>query len=155
MAFNKCVKNIVLFILFLVPIFFLTGCSLSGDKTSVIQEEKKAAVEKGQQDPQELVQAFMQATLGTIPNAEIDYDKARTMMTSQYAQEFTSPAFIPQAYAMQDGPSKVEFESKDIMGDTAEVVIMGYWGEDLQMRWKFELEKEDGLWKISFINPGQ
>jgi hypothetical protein len=154
MVLNKFVKNTIILILFLSPVFFLTGCN--DDKVSVTQEkEAGTVVEKGQQDPQELVQTFMQATLGTIANAEIDYDKARTMMTSQYAQEFTSPAFIPQAYGMQDGPDKVEFESKDIMGDTAEVVIMGYWGEDLQMRWRFELEKEDGMWKISLINPGQ
>jgi len=164
-------KNIILLALFLTPIFFLTGCNSDNNKVVVNQAEEKeqkeeiteqavvaeeiVEIEDDQENPQEIVELFMQATLGTLPNAAVDYDKAKTMMTSQYAEEFTTPMFIPQAYGIQDGPDRVEFEREDVIDDTAEVVVIGYWGEDLQMRWKFELEKEDGLWKISLINPGQ
>jgi len=105
--------------------------------------------------PREVVDMFTLSTLGSLPNSLIDYTLAKTLMTEQYAQEFTNPSFIPQAYGIQDGPDKVEFETENIQGDQAEVVLIGYWGNDLTMRWKFNLEKENGDWRLALINPGQ
>lgn len=105
--------------------------------------------------PGEVVRDFMFSTLGTLSGSNIDYERAENLMTSSYSEEFTSPAFIPNAYGIQEGPTEIEFEGEDVMGEEAEVIVMGYWGEDLQMRWKFELEQEEKEWKINFINPGQ
>ena len=105
--------------------------------------------------PTLVIESFMKATLGRIPNAEIDYDKARTLMTTNYAAEFDTPMFIPQAYGMQDGPDSVEVTDQEILTDTATVTVLGHWGPDNQMYWIFELKKQAGEWKLNFINPGQ
>ncbi|MFC1627330.1 hypothetical protein ACFL18_02090 [Patescibacteria group bacterium] len=105
--------------------------------------------------PTSVVENFMKATLGMIPNADIDYDKARTLMTTSYAAEFTDSMFIPLAYGMQDGPTSVEVTNEEILTNTATVTVLGHWGPENQMYWKFELEKEAGDWKLNFINPGQ
>jgi len=108
-----------------------------------------------QMSPQEVTKEFILSTLGTLPEAEINYELARSLMTSSYTEEFDSPAFIPNAYGIQEGPTSVEFESEDITGEEAEVIVIGHWGEDLQMHWKFEMKQEQGEWKVNFINPGQ
>lgn len=133
----------------------LTSCTQMPNVNPQLPDNTADTDSTTMSNPQDIVEDFMLATLGTLPNANVDYDKARTMMSSSYVTEFTDPMFIPQAYGMQDGPTGFEFESQDVMDDTAEVVVMGYWGDDLQMRWKFELVKEAGNWKVNFINPGQ
>jgi hypothetical protein len=152
-------KKIIYPLIILTFIILLSGCTASKNTTTTPAkqeaETKTITEEKVLKEPKEVTKTFMLATLGTLPNAEIDYDKAKTLMTRQYKAEFVNPAFIPQAYGIQDGPDKVEFERQDIEGEKADVVYMGYWGEDLQMRWKFEMEKENGEWKIALINPGQ
>ena len=145
----------VIVLLLLAFSVLLSGCSQKSDTLSQPSSNLEQETSTSESKPKDVVESFMLSTLGSLANAEIDYDKARTMMTSEYAAEFTSPMFIPQAYGMQDGPDRVGFENQDIMSDKAEVVMMGYWGEDLQMRWKFELVKEEGEWKIDLVNPGQ
>ena len=105
--------------------------------------------------PKAVINSYMKATLGMIPGADIDYDKARTLMTTNYAAEFTDSMFVPQSYGMQDGPDSVEITGQEILTDTATVTVLGHWGPDNQMYWMFELEKEAGEWKLNFINPGQ
>ncbi|MBD3279822.1 MAG: hypothetical protein GF390_03885 [Candidatus Pacebacteria bacterium] len=122
-------------------------------KTKAVDSQQKAEVNN--LTPQQVVLKFTQATLGTLPDAQLDYDYAKTLMTDNYVQEFQDSSFVPLAYGIQQGPDKIEFASEDINGNQAEVVMLGYWGEDLQMRWKFELVEEAGEWKLDLINPGQ
>jgi len=105
--------------------------------------------------PKTVIESFIKATLGRVPGAEIDYDKARTLMTTSYAAEFNTPMFIPQAYGMQDGPDNYEVTDEEILTNTATVTVLGHWGADNQMYWVFELKKQAGDWKLDFINPGQ
>ena len=76
-------------------------------------------------------------------------------MTDSYAAKFDSPMFVPLAYGMQDGPTDMEMRGEEISGETAEVTVLGLWGESNRMLWKFELQKQAGEWKLNFINPGQ
>jgi hypothetical protein len=157
MAKSKKNKIVIILVVLVAVVLFIYRRGQNFAQPIVNEQEavNQEMEETDSQDIQSIVESYMNATLGTLPNANIDYDKARSMMTQAYAKKFDSPMFVPQAYGMQDGPDRVAFESKDIMGDQAEVVMMGYWGDNLQMRWKFEFEREAGEWKISFINPGQ
>jgi ABC-type enterochelin transport system substrate-binding protein len=150
----------------LVTAFLLSAClpTSQNGAQSTLDETVQSPADKttaetdetaNMQPPRQVVDAYLKTTLGTIPSAQLDYDKAKTLMTKSYVQEFTDASFVPLSYGIQQGPDKVEFEREDISGSQAEVIIMGYWGDDLQMRWKFELLKEDGSWKIDLINPGQ
>ena len=103
-------------------------------------------------DPAEVVDAFIRATLGTVPGAVIDYDRARGLMTVAYAREFDSPDFVPLTYGIQEGPSSYGVAGADISGSRATVVVSGYWGADLGREWGFRLQQEDGLWRIGAID---
>jgi serine/threonine-protein kinase len=98
--------------------------------------------------PAAVVDTFVRSTLGTVPGAAVDHDRARTLMTADYAAEFDSPEFVPLAYGIQDGPTSYEIVSEDISGSSATVLVLGYWGGDLGRRWSFGLEQEDGAWKV-------
>jgi hypothetical protein len=98
------------------------------------------------------VEAFLKATLGTVPGAAIDYDRARSLMTTSYAAQFDSPAFVPATYGIQDGPTSYDFASEEIAGTTATVEVIGEWGGDPGRRWVFALNQEGGSWKIGAIN---
>ena len=148
-------QKILTFITILTLSLVLVGCNggktTTTDKTTTDTSTTETAIFS----PTKVVETFMKATLGSIPGAEIDYDKARTLMTTEYAAEFTTPMFIPQAYAMQDGPDSYEVTDEEILTDTATVTVLGHWGTENQMYWMFELKKEAGDWKLDFINPGQ
>jgi hypothetical protein len=134
----------------------LVGCIKPKlDTTTPTTTDTSTTTETTTLSPTKVVETFMKATLGSIPGALIDYDLARTLMTTSYAAEFDTPMFIPQAYAMQDGPDSYEVTNEEILADTATVTVLGHWGTTNQMYWMFELEKEAGDWKLNFINPGQ
>jgi hypothetical protein len=134
----------------------LVGCIKPKlDTTTPTTTDTSTTTETTTLSPTKVVETFMKATLGSIPGALIDYDLARTLMTTSYAAEFDTPMFIPQAYAMQDGPDSYEVTDEEILADTATVTVLGHWGTTNQMYWMFELEKEAGDWKLNFINPGQ
>lgn len=101
--------------------------------------------------PATVVDAFVKATLGSVPGADIDYDHARSLMTTSYAAQFDSPAFVPTTYGIQDGPTAYDIASEDIAGTTATVEVIGEWGGEPGRRWVFSLTQEGGSWKIASI----
>jgi hypothetical protein len=116
--------------------------------------ETPDAGEGDQQDlpsPTAVVDEFLRVTLGTVPGATVDYDRARVLMTVAYAAEFDSPAFVPLTYGIQDGPTSYEIAAEEISGSTATVVVLGYWEADLGRQWRFVLEEEAGLWRVANI----
>ena len=143
------IKKFAIFLTLLTLSITLTGCNHTETKSNTTTPTITTST------PTSVIESFMKATLGRIPNAEIDYDKARTLMTTSYAAEFDTPMFIPQAYGMQDGPISVEVTDEEILTNTATVTVLGHWGPDNQMYWMFELKKQAGEWKLDFINPGQ
>jgi hypothetical protein len=57
------------------------------------------------------VDTYMKLTLGSIPGANIDYERAKQYLTPSLATQFTTPMFIPASYCIQDGPSDVRVTS--------------------------------------------
>ncbi len=52
------------------------------------------------ESPASVVEDFVRATLGTVPEADLDYDYARSLMTTGYAYEFDSLEFVPLTYGI-------------------------------------------------------
>jgi len=140
-------KKTLIILIFLS--IFLVGCNHTETTTDTTSPTIAIST------PTAVIESYMKATLGMIPGANIDYDVARTLMTTSYASEFTDSMFVPQSYGMQDGPTSVEVTDEEVLTDTATVTVLGHWGPDNQMYWMFELEKQAGEWKLNFINPGQ
>jgi hypothetical protein len=99
-----------------------------------------------------VVDAFILATLGTVPGAAVDDDVARSLMTKGYAAEFDSPEFVPLAYGIQQGPDSYGIASEGVFEPTATVLARGYWGSDLGRQWRFALVRENTVWRISGID---
>jgi hypothetical protein len=106
----------------------------------------------GLPSPTAVVDEFLRVTLGTVPGAAVDYDRARALMTVAYAAEFESPEFVPLTYGIQDGPTSYELTGEEVSGATATIVVLGYWGADLGRQWRFTLEEEAGLWRVGGID---
>ncbi|MFW6149838.1 MAG: hypothetical protein ACOC6D_08265, partial [Atribacterota bacterium] len=100
--------------------------------------------------PREAVDIYLKSTLGTIPEADIDYDLAKQYMSAELKQEFSDPSFIPRSYCIQDGPSEVRIDSEETSNNIAEVIVSAKYGEWQEM-WKFKLIIEQEEWKIDEI----
>ena len=100
-----------------------------------------------QESPKEIVEIFMNATLGTLPEAEVDYDLARTHMTDKLKTQHLGEGWVPQFYGIQDGPISVKFISQNISGDSATVRFDPNWGE-MSLGWAFILTKENNKWLV-------
>ncbi len=100
--------------------------------------------------PTDVTENFIVYTLGTVPGAELDYDKARLLMSKAHQAEFTEDSFIPQFYGIQDGPDTYEMKIQAINGNDASVKVDVLYGE-MMLGWAFMLVKEDGQWKIDGI----
>ena len=115
-------------------------------------EPVESAAPEPSEGPATVVETFMKATLGTVPGAAIDHDHARSLMTSSYAAQFDSSAFIPTAYGIQEGPTGYEISSEEIAGTTATVAVVGRWRGEPGRRWSFVLNQEGGSWRVAAIN---
>ena len=102
--------------------------------------------------PSAVVDAFVLATLGSLPGAAVDDDMARSLMTEGYAAEFDSPEFVPLTYGIQQGPDSYQIASEEVFEPTATVLAHGYWGSDLGRQWRFALVREHSVWRISGID---
>ena len=105
----------------------------------------------GLPSPTDVVDEFIRVTLGTVPGAAVDDDRARVLMTVAYANEFASPEFVPITYGIQEGPTGYEIAAEEVSGSTASVTVLGYWGADPGRQWRFVLEEEAGLWRVADI----
>ncbi len=102
--------------------------------------------------PTEVAISYMYATLGTIPDADVHYDTAKTYMSKEFRAEFKDDSFVPLSYCIQDGPSEVSVSSEKIEGDKARVQIKAVYGDEWMDMWDFAFVKEDGEWKLDEIN---
>jgi hypothetical protein len=107
--------------------------------------------EQALRSPTAVVDAFVRLTLGTVPGASVDYDRARALMTVAYAAEFQSSEFVPLTYGIQEGPTSYEIAAEEVSASTANVLVLGYWGADLGRQWRFALQEEAGLWRVADI----
>jgi len=106
------------------------------------QTEKEPAV-----SPTDVAEDFILSTLGTVPGAKIDYEKAKTYMSEELKTQFTEDAFIPQFYGIQQGPDDYEMKLETTNEDTASVKVDAVYGTMMQS-WAFVLVKEADEWKI-------
>ena len=77
--------------------------------------------------PVGIVNFYMNYTLGKLSNAEINYDKAKELLTPDFAEEFQDSSFVPSSYCIQDGPDKVRITSDDYDSEYnwTEVIVDG------------------------------
>ncbi len=114
------------------------------------QTEKEPAVA-----PTKVAENFILSTLGTVPNAEINYEEAKTYMSEELKAQFTEDTFIPEFYGIQQGPDGYEMKTETINGDTSSVKVDAKYGAMMQS-WAFILVKEASEWKIDeFRNDAQ
>lgn len=128
-------------------IFLLTGAFLL---FSLIGRQKLETPETGK--PTAIVENYLKATLGTIPEAQINYETAKKYLAYDLVAKFNSPGFVPLSYCIQDGPQNIRIKSGENLGDKAAVKVEASWGDEWTERWEFVLIKESGQWKINKIN---
>jgi len=117
-------------------------------KTSTPVTSRDLTVEGN--SPTDVAENFIVYTLGTVPGAEIDYDKAKALASQNLLTQWTDDSFVPQFYGIQEGPDTYEMTTQTISGDTAVVKVEVRWG-DMGLAWAFGLVKENGLWKIDSL----
>ena len=129
--------------------FFLRDRGLTAAENEPRPLEPVGEPDLGQ--PEEVIQEFLLATLGSLPGAAIDYDKAKSLMTAAYAGSFDSPGFIPRVYGIQDGPRAYEITDGYVVDSALEYFVWGFWDGEAAMQWLFILQQENGAWKIAGI----
>lgn len=123
---------------------------ISSDRCGVSENTSQTAG-----SPSEITDAFMKATLGTLPGSSVDYVKARSYMADDLKVQNEDDYFVPRFYGIQDGPQSVQLISENISGNNAAVKYNANWGE-MGLGWSFSLVKENNQWKISeFRNDAQ
>ncbi|OIN89418.1 hypothetical protein CO019_00390 [Candidatus Berkelbacteria bacterium CG_4_9_14_0_2_um_filter_42_30] len=138
----------------IVAVYFWQKNKKSENSTPATSSSTETATQPVE-SPKEVVYSFMLSTLGTLPNAEINYDLARSYMTDKLKSEYSGESWVPMFYKIQDGPTSVKFISENISGNSTTVRYDPTWGE-MALGWAFILEKVNGKWLISeFRNDAQ
>ncbi|MCD4761091.1 hypothetical protein K8R42_04295 [bacterium] len=147
---KKIMKTLAFFI---VVVFLFMGASCTKDTNT--NTNVPIASPQGNDVgmlPTEVVDLYMHLTLGSIPQAEIDYEAAKSHLTDDLKTQFVNPMFIPVSYCIQDGPEEVRIISDEITGSVIEVVVEGQYGGAWQEMWNFSLVSDGDLsWLIQKI----
>ena len=101
-----------------------------------------------------VVETYMKHTLGTIFRADVDYEKAKKLLTPDLEAQFINPMFVPASYCIQDGPSNVRIISTELDAEMnwVNVTVEGMYGEDWQRMWEFTVVPVEGDdWMIQNI----
>ncbi|KKQ74324.1 MAG: hypothetical protein US94_C0007G0001 [Berkelbacteria bacterium GW2011_GWB1_38_5] len=108
-----------------------------------------------EESAKQVVENFMKYSLGTLPGAEVNYEKARAYLSDNMKAQYPDDNWVPMLYGIQDGPTSVKFISEN---DTGDSVVLRYdptWGE-MSSGWAFTLEKDNNKWFITgFSNTAQ
>lgn len=102
------------------------------------------AVESSKQ----VVENFMKYTLGTLPGAEVNYDKARAYLSDNMKAQYPGDNWVQKLYQIQDGPTSVKFISENPSEDSVVIRYDPSWGE-MSLGWSFTLEKDNNVWFIT------
>ena len=129
-----------------------------GASCSKTTEDNSAPVDKTDDFPEVeagvVVKKYMRNTLGSIPNANIDYDEAKKYLTDDLKSQFADPRFVPASYCIQDEPDNVRLIPPELDGNInrIEVVVEGQYGGAWQEMWNFSLVPDGDLsWLIQKI----
>ena len=93
-----------------------------------------------------VVVEYMNYTLGSIPGSEIDYEKAKKLLTPNLKEQFTSSVFIPTSYCIQDGPQEVRVKSA-IYNDTynwIKTIVEVNYSDGWYDMWEFRVVPVEG-----------
>jgi len=105
--------------------------------------------------PTEVVEIYMKHTLGSIPNSNIDYDKAKKYLSSELKKKFTDSMFVPTSYCIQDGPTDVKIISDEVDASSISIVVSALYGSEWKNMWKFSLSpdkaSDSNYWLIKEI----
>ena len=107
-----------------------------------------------EEEVQDIVDTYIKLTLGGLPGSNIDYEMAKTLMTPDFASEFTTPMFIPATYCIQDGPEDIRITGVSFNEDMnwAEATVVGAYHGGWQDMWKFTVVPVEGDgWLINEI----
>ena len=139
--------NFILLILLLLTSFAITGCGKTNNKVKNNDYEPLPPM------PAEVVENYMKHTLGTIPGAEIDYEKAKEYLTDELKAQFVNPMFVPTSYCIQDGPEDMRIVSDQVVaGGSIGVIVEGKYGGEWIEMWRFLVTPVGNLsWAIEKI----
>lgn len=111
---------------------------------------------QAEETPQQVVENFMKYTLGTLPGASINYDKARDYLSDTMQAQYSGEGWVPRFYGIQDGPDSVVFKFEN---QTEDGVVLRYdalWGNEVGIGWAFTMAKDGNKWYIDgFSNTVQ
>jgi|GEM_PF-1192613 hypothetical protein len=136
-----------------IPLFILSGCDIPPlpppDQPAAMWESIQLDTVTGN------VEEYMRLTLENVPGLKDEYAKAKTMLTPNFAAEFTAPVFVPTSYCIQNNPDDVKVVSVSFnnMWNQAEVVVHAKYGDDpWRNMWLFTVVISDGEeWLIDSI----
>ena len=100
------------------------------------------------------VEDYMKLTLGSIPGANVDYERAKQYLTPGLAAQFTTPMFIPASYCIQDGPTDVQVTTVTFNEEYnwVNVIVEGAYGGGWIEMWDFTVVPVEGdNWMINMI----
>ncbi|MCD4705581.1 hypothetical protein K8R61_00685 [bacterium] len=138
-------KIILLFIAVVLVILIIITCYIINPELDCNPNTEEAA---------QVVITYMNYTLGTLPNSNVDYDKAKKFLAHNLVVEFGNPMFVPVSYCIQDGPDNVRIFSSEYNKEMnwAEIVVESEYGNEWNQMWKFfvvQVESDD--WMINKI----
>ena len=152
---KKITKSIVPLV---IVVILILGAGYINNKNKNVNTSSSIKNSQGNDiymEPDEIVDLYMYFTLGSIPNASVDYDTAKQYLTYDLRTQFTNPMFVPTSYCIQDGPDDVRIVSNKSVagnGEIVEIVVEGQYDGVWQEMWQFSLiPKGDMAWLISEI----
>jgi len=108
------------------------------------------------ENAQQAAENFMKLTLGTLPGAQVDYEKAREYLSDTMKVQYSGDGWVPRFYGIQDGPDSVSFISENPTEDGVVLRYDAIWGQEVGLGWAFTMVKDNNKWYIDgFRNDAQ
>lgn len=129
--------------------------TLAKSPTVTVTPTPTATSMQAEKTPKQVVENFMKYTLGTLPGAQIDYQKARAYLTDNMQAQYSGENWVSSFYGIQDGPTSVKFISENTSGESVTLRYDPSWGE-MSLGWAFILDQDGNNWFINgFRNDAQ
>lgn len=126
----------------------------SGAKTATPKNTTTTAATE--QSARQFVESFMKMTLGTLPGAALDVNKAHTYLSDTMKAQYSGDNWVTQFYGIQDGPEDFQFLMENQTEDGYVVKYNALFGGEVGIGWVFTVVKDNGQWFIDgFSNTTQ
>lgn len=145
-------KKFIIAVLAVGLVFLGFGCTSKDNSLSRLDSPSSLAGSVGETGADkisatEVVEDYLLLTLGTLPDANVDYDAAKELLTPDKASEFVNPTFIPMSYCIQDGPDEVSVGPAEFVENYNWFVVSvkARWGMDeWEKMWEFQVVPVEG-----------